>query len=95
MEGRLLLIEGRDRSGLEGELAVEHLELYTTYHVFVEEDIVVVSVIQLYVMCERITFVFSELRQVYMMWVLGSTVVLMDRSPKVYISSYAMYLHTT
>jgi len=95
MEGRLLLIEGRDRGGLEGELAVEHLELYTTYHVFVEEDIVVVSVIQLYVMCERITFVFSELRQVYMMWVLGSTVVLMDRSPKVYISSYAMYLHTT
>ena len=48
MEGRLLLIEGRDRGGLEGELAVEHLELYTTYHVFVEEDIAIVSFIPYY-----------------------------------------------
>jgi hypothetical protein len=58
---------------LGGELAVEHLELYTTYHVFVEEDIVVVNVIQLHVVCERITFVCSELRQVCMVY-LGSTV---------------------
>jgi hypothetical protein len=64
MGGRLLLIEGRDRGGLEGELAVEHLELYTTYHVFVEEDIGMANVIQIHVVCEYITFFCSEPRQV-------------------------------
>lgn len=61
MGGRLLLIKGRDRDDLEGELAIEHLELCTTYHVFVEEDIVTVSFIQIHVVCGNITFVRSKL----------------------------------
>ena len=40
----MLLIEGRDRGGLEGELAVEHRGLCAGYVVFVGEYIVIISV---------------------------------------------------
>jgi hypothetical protein len=54
-----LLVVGRDRGGLEGELAVEHLGLCAAYLVFVEEDVAVASVTP-YSMWEHVTSVRSE-----------------------------------
>ena len=59
MDGRLLLIEGRDRGGLERELVVDHLRLCAAYLVFVEEDVAVASVTP-YSMWEHVTSVRSE-----------------------------------
>jgi hypothetical protein len=84
-----LLIEGRDRGGLERELVVDHLGLCAAYLVFVEEGIAIVSVIPYssvgtYHICPFGTNTYAWFEEY-----LGS-LTLIDRH-RSWISKYAVY----